>query len=171
MTSKVPKDVKKKAARKTVRKKSVGGRPSKFNAAVHIEIAEKLAKLGLTDKEMADVFGVSEQTLNTWKKRHPKFLESLNSGKAIADMQVAEKLFQRATGYEHPEDDIRAVNGEIVITPTIKHYPPDTTAGIFWLKNRQRTKWRDKIDHGHENPDGSPLSMTIKVEHVAPGDD
>lgn len=76
-------------------------------------------------------------------------------GKGAADAAVASKLFHRATGYEHPEDDIRAVNGEIVITPTIKHYPPDTTAAIFWLKNRQPAKWRDKQEVDHTSSDGS----------------
>ncbi|GAB7207355.1 hypothetical protein OS21_38510 [Dickeya oryzae] len=58
-------------------------------------------------------------------------------------------------GYEHEEDDIKAVNGEIVITPTIKRYPPDTTAAIFWLKNRQPKIWRDKQDINHTSDDGS----------------
>ena len=119
------------------------GRPTRYRAE-YAEQASKLCKLGLTDKEMAKFFEVSESTLNNWKQSHPAFLESLKAGKDLADAEVAAKLFHRATGYEHPEDDIRAVNGEIVITPTIKHYPPDTTAAIFWLKNRQPARWRDK---------------------------
>lgn len=119
------------------------GRPTRYRAE-YAEQASKLCKLGLTDKEMAKFFEVSESTLNNWKQSHPAFLESLKAGKDLADAEVAAKLFHRATGYEHPEDDIRAINGEIVITPTIKHYPPDTTAAIFWLKNRQPAKWRDK---------------------------
>ncbi len=119
------------------------GRPTRYRAE-YAEQASKLCKLGLTDKEMAKFFEVSESTLNNWKQSHPAFLESLKAGKDLADAEVAAKLFHRATGYEHPEDDIRAINGEIVITPTIKHYPPDTTAAIFWLKNRQPARWRDK---------------------------
>lgn len=120
-------------------------RPTRYRQEF-AEQAAKLCKLGLTDKELADFFEVSERTINTWKHSHPEFLQSLKGGKELADAEVASKLFHRATGYEHPEDDIRVVNGEIVITPTIKHYPPDTTAAIFWLKNRQPAKWRDKVE-------------------------
>ena len=63
-------------------------------------------------------------------------------------------------GYEHQEDDIKVVDKQIVITPTIKHYPPDTTAGIFWLKNRQRDKWRDKQEHGIEG------GLTLNHKHI-----
>lgn len=137
------------------------GRPSKFKPEF-IEQARKLCRLGLTDKELAEFFEVAESTLNLWKLEHPGFSESLKGGKAIADAEVAEKLFQRATGYEHPEDDIRAVNGEIVITPTIKHYPPDTTAAIFWLKNRQPQKWRDKVEMEHGGDLGKTLADLIE---------
>jgi len=120
-------------------------RPSKYRPEF-VEQACKLCKLGLTDKEIAKFFEVSEQTLNAWKQQHPEFLESLKGGKTLADAEVASKLFHRATGYEHPDTDIRVVNGVIVETPLIKHYPPDTTAAIFWLKNRRPDLWRDKVE-------------------------
>lgn len=119
------------------------GRPSKYRPEF-VEQARKLAMLGMTDVEMAKFFDVAESTLNLWKLENREFSESLKAGKVIADADVTESLYKRATGYEHPEDDIRVVNGEIVITPTIKHYPPDPTSMIFWLKNRQPDKWREK---------------------------
>lgn len=121
------------------------GRPSKYQAEF-VDQARKLCMLGMTDKELASFFEVAESTLYQWKHDYPEFSEALKGGKALADGEVVSKLFHRATGYEHPEDDIRAINGEIVITPTIKHYPPDTTACIFWLKNRQPALWRDKVE-------------------------
>jgi len=48
-----------------------------------------------------------------------------------------------------------------LIVPTVKHYPPDTTAAIFWLKNRQPAKWREKQE----------VETTIKVEQPLFGDD
>lgn len=123
--------------------KNKGGRPSAYREEF-AEQARKLCLLGATDKELAEFFEVSEATINNWKLVHYEFLESIKRGKQIADGEVADRLYQRAMGYEHPEDDIRAVEGRIVITPTIKHYPPDTTAAIFWLKNRQKAQWRDK---------------------------
>jgi hypothetical protein len=135
-----------------------GGRPSKYKDEF-AETAKRLALLGLTDAEMANVFDVSEQTLNAWKQAHPEFLESLNEGKAIADGRIAERLFHRAMGYSHDAVKIVAdakTKEEHVVHYT-EHYPPDTTACIFWLKNRQRGKWRDRIDQEVTGKDGGPI--------------
>lgn len=138
---------------KQVAKKN--GRPTAFRQE-YCEQAYKLCLLGATDEKLADFFNVSKQTVNVWKKAHPKFHEALKTGKEAADAEIAAALFHRAKGYSHPEDDIRTVstgqgNSEIVITPTIKHYPPDTQAATWWLKNRQPEAWRDKqeIEHVH----------------------
>jgi hypothetical protein len=117
---------------------------------VYNEQARKLCLLGYTDKELADFFGVCEDTIHEWKKVYPKFSESINKGKDIADGEVAQALYHRATGYSHPEDDIKAINGEIVITPTTKHYPPDTAAAFIWLKNRRSRNFKDKQIIEHE---------------------
>lgn len=112
----------------------------------YIEQAYKLALLGATDKQLADFFSVKEQTINNWKKDFPEFFESLKRAKEDVDSQIVKSLFQRAKGYEHDDIDIKMFNGEIIETPLTKHYPPDTTACIFWLKNRQPDKWRDKTE-------------------------
>ena len=118
----------------------------------YAEQARKLCLLSAIDKDLADFFSVSERTINTWKKKHADFAQALRDGKIYADAQVAERLFQRATGYAHHEDKIFSYGGEPLIVPTTKYYPPDTTAAIFWLKNRQRAHWRDKqeVDHSGE---------------------
>lgn len=128
-------------------------RPSSFKPE-YAEQAKKLCRLGATDADLADFFGVTFQTINNWKVQHPKFFESLKLSKEEADQRVEQSLFNRAMGYSCNEDDIRVVNNEIVITPTIKHYPPDTTAMIFWLKNRKPTEWRDKQEIEHS---GMPM--------------
>ncbi|MBN1983252.1 MAG: hypothetical protein JW795_17080 [Chitinivibrionales bacterium] len=119
------------------------GRPTDYRSEYCTQ-ATKLCMLGAIDKEIASFFNVCEDTINNWKIDHPEFFEAIKEGREIADATVAEKLFHRATGYEHPEDDIKQYNGDIIITPTIKHYPPDTAAAIFWLKNRRRKDWREK---------------------------
>lgn len=134
-------------------------RPTKYKEEYN-EQAYKLCLLGATDTELANFFEVSEQTLNTWKKDHPEFLESIKRGKSIADANVASKLYHRAIGYQHPEDKIFNNNGEEMIVPTIKHYAPDPTAAIFWLKNRQPAKWRDKQEIESKNDS----TITIKLE-------
>lgn len=125
------------------------GRPPKFKPEF-VEQSQKLCKLGATDIEIADFFAVDVRTLYRWKGDYPEFCQALKSGKAEADERVERSLFARATGYEHEDTDIRVIEGKIVQTTIRKQYPPDTTAGIFWLKNRRPAEWRDKqeIEHG-----------------------
>lgn len=157
------------AKAKPVAKRAVG-RPSRYKPE-YAEQALKLCMLGLIDKEMAAFFGVSEQTLNTWKKRHPEFLESLKGGKTLADAGVAAKLFHRACGYEHPEVHISNYQGQITVTDIIKHYPPDTTAAIFWLKNRQRGLWRDKPEaEDDEDAVAMPVKVVVQVKDARADD-
>lgn len=141
------------------------GRPSKYNPDFNFQV-EKLAKLGATDKEIADFFEVAESTINLWKEEHADFSESIKKGKVLADSNVAQSLYHRAIGYEHPDTDIRVVDKEIVETPITKYYPPDPTAAIFWLKNRRSKQWRDK--HEVEIPDGIKIFTGIKM--VKPDD-
>lgn len=137
--------------------KDVGGRPTKYKV-IYIQHAYKLALLGATDKELADFFEISESTLNEWKLKYPKFSESIKRGKQIADGEVADKLFKRATGYEHPDVDIKVVSGKIVKTTLTKHYPPDPVSMIFWLKNRQKKKWRDRVEQGFTDSEGNDIN-------------
>lgn len=120
-------------------------RPSKYKPEF-VKQAEKLCALGATDIELADFFEVNVATLYRWKNEHPEFCEALKVSKEIADDRVERSLFARANGYEHDEVDIRVVGGGIVTTPIRKFYPPDTTACIFWLKNRRPDLWRDKVE-------------------------
>lgn len=119
------------------------GRPTKYKTEF-AEQARKLCILGATDKQLADFFEVSESTINKWKLEFSDFSESLKMGKLIADAEVADKLYQRATGYSHPEVKVFNNQGEIITHECVKHYAPDPTAAIFWLKNRQSDRWRDK---------------------------
>lgn len=121
------------------------GRPTLYRAD-YAEQARRLSLLGQTDAEMAAFFGVSERTFHGWKKSHPDFLQSIKEGKADADAKVAAALFQRATGYSHPDVHISNYQGTITATPITKHYPPDPVSMFFWLKNRQPDKWRDRVE-------------------------
>lgn len=109
-------------------------------------MAYKFCLLGASDTRIAELLEVAVSTIYEWKQAIPEFSEALKRGKEIADAEVAHSLYHRALGFKAPEDDIRVVNGEIVITPTVKHYPPDTGAATLWLKNRQSDKWRDKVE-------------------------
>lgn len=124
------------------------GRPSKYQPGF-AALAEKFCRLGATDMELADALNVDKATINRWKAEHPDFRASVKKGKEEADERVVSSLYERAIGYQHEDMDIRAIEGQIVQTPIRKHYPPDTTAAIFWLKNRMPKEWRDKQDVEH----------------------
>lgn len=110
----------------------------------YAEQAYKLCLLGAKDTELADFFGVVEKTINNWKKQHPEFLQSLKEGKLQADAEIANSLYNRAKGYQATELREEESEGEFKKVKTTKHIPADATSAIFWLKNRQPAKWRDK---------------------------
>lgn len=141
------------------------GRPSNFKPEFIAE-AEAQVKEGATDQELADYFGVDVRTLYRWKNTQPEFRQALKAGKEAADDRVERSLFERALGYERDEVDIRVVAGEVVQTPIRKFYPPDTTAAIFWLKNRKPAEWREKVESVISGPDGGPVRNAMTIEFV-----
>lgn len=124
------------------------GRPTKFNEALTVKILE-LAKQGKTDVEIAESVGICEKTLNNWKQFHPDFLQALKESKSAADMLVEASLFRKAVGYSHKAVKIMQYEGVVLKEEYIEHYPPDTAAAQFWLKNRQPDQWRDKTEVEH----------------------
>ncbi len=111
--------------------------------------AYKLCLLGLTNKDLAVAFGVSLGAIEYWIKNKDRFRRAVELGREEADGKVAEALYKRAIGYSHKDTDIKMYKGEIITTETVKHYPPETSAAIFWLKNRQKEHWADvwKMEH------------------------
>lgn len=112
----------------------------------YVEQAHKLCLLGATDDMLADFFHVTTQTVGNWKLSHPEFFEALKISKIEADEKVSRSLYNRALGYSHSTQKIFNANGVPLVVDTIEQYPPDTTAAIFWLKNRQPKQWRDRVE-------------------------
>jgi hypothetical protein len=109
--------------------------------------AKKLARLGATDIQLADFFDVSVRTIVQWKITHEEFSRSLKGGKDELDANIEQSLYHRAMGFER--DSVKIFlnkQGEPVTVPFREVVPPDTTACIFWLKNRQKDRWRDKTE-------------------------
>lgn len=123
-------------------------------------MAETACKAGLTDIEIADLFSVSVRTINNWKIEHVEFAAALKAGKAEADERVERSLFAKATGYTFDSVKIFQDKGSPVIVPYREHVPPDTTAAIFWLKNRRPDLWRDVSRQEHSGPNGGPITTT-----------
>lgn len=145
---------------------SVAGAKTKYDPR-YVEQARKLARMGATDEETADFFNVTRKTIDNWRHDYKEFHDAMMEGKAEADAKVVRSLYERAIGYEHPEDKIFQHEGEPLIVPTTKRYPPDTTAAIFWLKNRQPDNWRDKQEF-----EGSLNHNIIEgIDYVVPDKD
>lgn len=137
-----------------------GGRPSKFKPE-YVEQAKKLAALGATDREAAEFFDVNEATVHRWKHEYPEFCEALKVGKETADQRVEQSLYRKAIGYQHDAVKIMTVDGAVAEVPYVEHYAPDTTAAIFWLKNRNPQKWRDVKAQEISGPEGAALTVQI----------
>lgn len=140
-----------------------GGRPTLYKPEYAV-MAKKLALLGSTDKQIADILQVSESTIADWKEKHVEFSTALFEGRDLADAQVASRIYNRACGYAHRDVHITSYEGVVTKTPIIKHYPPDTQAAIFWLKNRQKDKWRDKTELEATGKDGKDLIPVSDME-------
>ena len=140
-----------------------GGRPTKYKKEFN-EQAAKLCKKGFIDKEIADFFNVDVATLNRWKLAHDEFRVSLKAGKRHSDDKVVESLYSRALGYEFKEVKEESEGGNVTkTTTTTKQLAPDTTAQIFWLKNRQPEQWRDKPVSDIEDDTPDKLNININV--------
>ena len=145
------------------------GRPTSYREE-YAEQARKICLLSATDEDLAGFFGVAVSTINNWKIEHPEFMESIRAGKVQADSEVANRLYNRAIGYSHDEDKIFNNNGAEMVVKTTKHYPPDATSAIFWLKNRRPDKWRDtKNIEGNLNHRDATGMSDAELERIAAG--
>lgn len=145
------------------------GRPSLY-LPEYAEQARKLCLLGATDQEIADFFEVDVRTVYRWKAEHGEFCQSLKAGKEVADERVERSLYQKAIGYE--QDAVKifmpANAPEPVYAEFREKIAPDTTAAIFWLKNRRSDLWRDKSHSEVTGANGEPLFGRIEIVAVEP---
>jgi transcriptional regulator with XRE-family HTH domain len=109
------------------------GRPSEYDPDLVPQIVE-MANSGLTDLEIAEEIGFSRTTLWRWRQVHPELCNALKEAKGIADARVEQSLYAKALG-------------------------GDTTACIFWLKNRKSQEWRDKTDVTHSGDPDNPITV------------
>ena len=132
---------------------------------------EAWARDGRTDQQIADGIGIARSTLSLWKERFPDISDALKKGKEVVDIQVENALLRRALGYQVtettrervvPTDPDTGLPGPArmeVTREVTREVLPDTTAQIFWLKNRRPDRWRDKRDLGVEAaPAENPLA-------------
>ncbi len=136
----------------------LGGRPTKYKPEFDAQAA-KLCELGATDSDLAEFFDVTTRTIDNWKIVHEGFFQAVKNAKDAADDRVERSLYQRAVGYQTEAVKIFMPAGseKPVYAPYRENIQPDTTAAIFWLKNRRKDKWRDVNRNEQTGPDGGPI--------------
>ena len=152
------------------------GRPSPYDPQRHPDIARALALAGSVDRDIARLLGVSERTLNAWKK-HPEFLQALKGGKDPANERIKNAVFRSAEGEEYTETKtiIRVVKGKEVvdrIERTTKQRPPNMMAANMWLNSRDeewRHSQRDEIDLNATITDTRGEEARKKIEAACGG--
>lgn len=137
-------------------------------------LLEGWARDGLTDEQIAHNMGISRKTLAEWKKKYGDIGDTLKKGKEVIDNQVENALLKKALGMKETikkaikvkevkynegkrvseKEHIEYVNEEVFV-------PPDTTAQIFWLKNRKPDKWRDKVENVNINQPDKEININI----------
>lgn len=135
------------------------GRKSKYETNVKPRLLEIAAwcRDGLTDKEIAEKLGISQDSFYVYKNKHTEFSDTLKETKEIADIKVENSLNKNANGYDYEEQTVvmkkeviykdgkrvKEVTYPEIITIT-KHKEAETKAQMFWLQNRKPEKWRNQ---------------------------
>lgn len=128
-------------------------------------LIQGMARDGLTQQQIANNLGISIDTLIENKKKYSEFNNALKKGKEVIDFEVENALLKRALGYEYEEETYE--NG-ILTKKVKKHVAPDTTAQIFWLKNRKPNTWKDKVETDEDREAVANASQVIaKIRKVA----
>lgn len=146
--------------------------PNSKYRAEYADMAAEFALLGATDASLADMFEVSHRTIDRWKLAHPEFRRKLRVAKSRANMVVARAMYDQAVGYDYETQESRIVKDADgashldTVTRTV-HVPAKTTAGIFWLRNREPTLWRDVQEVQHSGLEGM-LAGIAKQPRVLP---
>ena len=134
------------------------GKYEKWITPEGLTLLEGWARDGLTDEQIAHNMSVSRKTLAEWKKKYSDIGDTLKKGKEIVDYEVENALLKKALGYKVKEQKLTK-DGELIEIE--REIPPDTTAQIFWLKNRRPDKWRDKVENVNINEDNKELKINI----------
>ena len=133
-------------------------------------LLEAWARNGLVDEQIAQNMGINVSTLYDYKKKYPEISESLKRGKEVTDIIVENALYKNAIGFEYKEEsvvtckEVTYKDGKRVkeitkpqIVSLTKRKIPETTAIIFWLKNRKPKVWRDKQEIEHSGNVNNPF--------------
>lgn len=132
-------------------------------------LLESWARDGLTDEQIAKNIGINRTTLYDWKKKEVNIADALKKGKEVIDFEVENALLKKALGYTITLNKQKVTkDGDVVDITEEVHVPPDTTAQIFWLKNRKPNTWKDKVETDEDREAVANASQVIaKIRKVA----
>lgn len=156
-------------------------RPSKYytHVAPRLEEVKDWCRNGATDEEVAKRLGINIDTLYSYKKKFSEFSESIKKGKEIFDSEVENALYERCIGgkvtLKRPfkvkrtifENGKKVENEEVVYADYEEYVIPDTTAQIFWLKNRRPDKWREKPSEKFDGEGAGREGITINIRNCS----
>lgn len=149
------------------------GRPTKYKAAVHVPavLSQECIEDGATWTAIGKACGVSMHTVRNWAEAHTEFLAAVKAAKYMVDDEVEHAFKHNAVG-----GAVKSVTKDMYGREVTTFYPPDTTAGIFWLCNR-RPKGYDPDDPNagwqhvqrveHTGADGGPITLAQLMEDAA----
>lgn len=139
-----------------------------------LTLIEGWVRNGLTDEQISKNLGISKTTFYKYKDEHIELSELLKKGKEVVDYEVENSLLKRALGYEYEEKTYETVYDKNVdryvekLTKRVtKQVAPDTTAQIFWLKNRKPKEWREKQEIENNISGKISITMDKKVEELS----
>lgn len=126
-----------------------------------LTLLEGWSRDGLTNEQIANNIGINVKTLYEWKNKESNISNALKKGKEVVDIEVENALLKRALGYKY--DEVTYENG-VETKRVTKEVQPDTTAQIFWLKNRKPKNWKDK--QNSENTSDDVNNRIIKISDL-----
>lgn len=148
----------------------MAGRPSKYHSNVEpkLLLIEAWARDGVTEADICKNLDVNNTSWIEYKKEYPELAKALKNGREVIDVMVENALLKAALGYEYTEEELNKMTGKPIELRKTAH--PNTTALIFWLKNRKPKEWRDKQELEHSG-DVNFVINRKKVNGNADSDD
>lgn len=143
----------------------------------NLKLLEAWARDGLTDAQISHNMGITTTCLYNYKNKYIDIFNALKKGKQVVDIEVENALYKNATGFSYIEEVVSTKReviyedgkrvkeiSEPVVLQISRYKQPETTAQIFWLKNRKPDVWRDKIiDVENEEAINNATELLVKI--------
>ncbi len=142
------------------------GQPTSYKPE-YAKTAKAMCKLGATDFDLAEEFGVKTQTIWNWRCKHKEFFEALLEGKEAFDDKAERSLAMKAVGYTFHSEKVFSCEGVVTRADTIEHVPPDVGALKMWLGNRRPDKWKDKQEVNLSGGEAFLAALKIMSEQAS----